>query len=119
MKTTTLLPSLAAVALALGATLALATPAATPSPRSCCAPSPTPTAPSACTDARPVSHVTLTRLSTGGRAASERIDRVTSLRCTACDTKLTVMKPSGLNARGAMTPTTVPGTHECTTGCRR
>lgn len=82
------------------------------------APSPATIPVRACIDARVV---TVTETKPGwhnGRGPLVTTEVGRKLTCTACDTPVIVMKPSGPNARGAMAPVAIPGTHDCTkAGC--
>jgi hypothetical protein len=72
----------------------------------------------ACTDARLVSVTETKFLHANGRGPTRTVELGQKLVCTACDTPMIVMKPSGHNARGAMAPVAIRGTHDCTkNGC--
>ena len=90
------------------------------------APSPAPSAPAApmphtataCTDARLVSVTEAKFIQANGRGPTRTVEVGKKLVCTACDIPMIVMKPSGHNARGAMAPVAIRGTHDCTkNGC--
>ena len=131
MKTNTLRSKLlAGAALALGISFANPNVIAGPGPdywrnqgkaSSPAASAPAATMPrtvAACTDAR-LESVTETKfIQANGRGPTRTVEVGKKLDCTACDIPMIVMKPSGHNARGAMAPVAISGTHDCTkNGC--
>mgnify|MGYP001560519519 CR=1 FL=1 len=72
----------------------------------------------ACTDARVVSVTETKFIQANSRGPTRTVEVGKKLVCTSCDTPMIVMKPSGNNARGAMAPVEIRGTHECSkNGC--
>jgi hypothetical protein len=129
MKTNTLrLSLLAGAALALGTGLAIPTLIAgpgldywrnlgKPESKSSFA-SPVPVETRTCTDARLVPITETKTTWHNGRGPLQTIEVGKKLVCTSCDTPIIVMKPSGHNARGAMAPVAIKGTHDCSkVGC--
>ncbi len=73
----------------------------------------------ACTDARIVSVTEKKFIQANGRGPMRTVEVGKKQVCTACDVPTIVMKPSGHNARGAMVPVAIKGSHDCTTnGCK-
>lgn len=71
-----------------------------------------------CTDARVVSVTETKSILANGRGPTRTVTIGQKLACTSCDTPMMAMKPSGHNARGAMAPVAIKGTHDCTmSGC--
>lgn len=72
----------------------------------------------ACNDARLVSVTETAFLQANGRGPIRTVEVGKKLICTSCDNPMIVMKPSGHNARGAMAPVAIKGSHDCTkNGC--
>jgi hypothetical protein len=71
-----------------------------------------------CTDARVVSVTETKFVQANGRGPMRTAEVGRKMVCTSCDVPLVVMKPSGHNARGAMAPVAIRGTHDCAmNGC--
>jgi hypothetical protein len=131
MKTNTLRSKLlAAAALALGTGFTISNAIAGPGPdywrNQGKAPSPAPSAPAAptpqtvaaCTDARLVSVKETKFIQANGRGPMRTVEVGKKLVCTSCATPMIVMKPSGFISKGALTPVTIRGKHDCTkAGC--
>lgn len=127
MKTRTFLrPSIAIIASSLFAAVALAGPgpqywnktSPKPAEKASVPAAPMPHAVAACTDARLVSVTETKFIQANGRGPMRTVEVGKKLVCTSCDTPMIVMKPSGHNARGAMAPVAIKGTHDCSkVGC--
>lgn len=130
MNTTTLRSKLlAGAALALGTSFVIPNVIAGPGPEywrnqgkapsAASAPAaPKPHTVTACTDARMVSVTETKFIQANGRGPTRTVEVGKKLVCTSCDIPMIVMKPSGHNARGAMAPVAIRGTHDCTkNGC--
>ena len=79
---------------------------------------PAPAIVSTCTDSRVVTVTETKPILPNGRGPTRTVEVGKKLVCTSCDTPMIAMKPSGHNARGAMAPVEIRGTHDCTkNGC--
>lgn len=130
MKIRRTLKLLAGAALAFGTSFAIPNVIAGPGPNSWLnqgkAPStatrdpaaPKPHTVAGCTDARLVSVTETEFIQANGRGPTRTVEVGKKLVCTSCDIPMIAMKPSGHNARGAMAPVAIRGTHDCTkNGC--